>query len=202
MTEVWVNGAPRDLALSGATRLADVLRDSLGLIGTKLGCDTGDCGACTVLVDGAQACACLTPLGQCEGARIETIEGIAATPEGQALMARFHAHGAAQCGICTPGMLVAATELLRRNATPSEAEVEQALGGVLCRCTGYRRIIDAVRGVEAHDEIGTVGARLPRVEGKGEHSLSDLGDAAAGIDGAEATQQLLASGERVGPGRI
>ena len=165
MTEVWVNGAPRDLALSGATRLADVLRDSLGLIGTKLGCDAGDCGACTVLVDGAQACACLTPLGQCEGARIETIEGIAATPEGQALMARFHAHGAAQCGICTPGMLVAATELLRRNATPSEAEVEQALGGVLCRCTGYRRIIDAVRGVEAHDEIGTVGARLPRVDG-------------------------------------
>jgi CO/xanthine dehydrogenase Mo-binding subunit len=156
---------PRELALEGGTRLADALRDSLGLTGTKLGCDAGDCGACTVLVDGAQACACLTPLGQCAGAEVETVEGIAATPEGQALMARFHAHGAAQCGICTPGMLVAATELLRRNPTPSEAEVEQALGGVLCRCTGYRRIIDAVRGVEASAETGTVGARLPRVDG-------------------------------------
>ncbi|MBX9751202.1 MAG: molybdopterin-dependent oxidoreductase [Roseococcus sp.] len=165
MTALLVNGVPRELALEGGTRLADALRDSLGLTGTKLGCDAGDCGACTVLVDGAQACACLTPLGQCAGAEVETVEGIAATPEGQALMARFHAHGAAQCGICTPGMLVAATELLRRNATPTEAEVEQALGGVLCRCTGYRRIIDAVRGVDAHAEAGAVGARLPRVDG-------------------------------------
>lgn len=165
MTDLLVNGVPRQLAMGGGTRLADALRDSLGLTGTKLGCDAGDCGACTVLVDGAQACACLTPLGQCAGAEVETIEGIAATPEGQALMARFHAHGAAQCGICTPGMIVAATELLRRTATPSEAEVEQALGGVLCRCTGYRRIIDAVRAVEARAETGAVGARLPRVDG-------------------------------------
>ncbi len=165
MTALLVNGVPRELQLGGGTRLVDALRDSLGLTGTKLGCDAGDCGACTVLVDGAQACACLTPLGQCAGTEVETIEGIAATPEGQALMARFHAHGAAQCGICTPGMLVAATELLRRNPTPSEAEVEQALGGVLCRCTGYRRIIDAVRDVDARAETGTVGARLPRVDG-------------------------------------
>ena len=165
MTELLVNGVPRQLRLSGATRLADALRDSLGLTGTKLGCDAGDCGACTVLVDGAQACACLTPLGQCAGTAVETIEGIAATPEGQALMARFHAHGAAQCGICTPGMVVAATELLRRNAAPSEAEVEQALGGVLCRCTGYRSIINAVRGVDALAGTGAVGARLPRVDG-------------------------------------
>lgn len=165
MTALLVNGVPRELALDGGTRLADALRDSLGLTGTKLGCDAGDCGACTVLVDGAQACACLTPLGQCAGAEVETVEGIAATPEGQALMARFHAHGAAQCGICTPGMLVAATELLRRNPNPSEGEVEQALGGVLCRCTGYRRIIDAVRGLEARAEEGTIGARLPRVDG-------------------------------------
>ena len=165
MIALTVNGVARDVPLGGSARLADALRDTLGLTGTKIGCDAGDCGACTVLVDGAQACACLTPLGQCAGTAVETIEGIAATPEGQALMAQFHAHGAAQCGICTPGMVVAAIELLRRNAAPSEAEVEQALGGVLCRCTGYRRIIDAVRGLDARAEIGAVGARLPRVDG-------------------------------------
>ncbi|WP_421992253.1 molybdopterin-dependent oxidoreductase [Roseococcus sp.] len=165
MTSLQVNGAARELDLPGQTRLADALRDALGLTGTKIGCDAGDCGACTVLVDGAQACACLTPLGQCEGAAVETIEGLAAMAEGQALMARFLAHGAAQCGICTPGMLMAGTELLRRNATPSESEVEEALGGVLCRCTGYRRIIDAIRGVDAVTEAGAVGDRLPRLDG-------------------------------------
>jgi CO/xanthine dehydrogenase Mo-binding subunit/aerobic-type carbon monoxide dehydrogenase small subunit (CoxS/CutS family) len=165
MIALVVNGTPRQLALDGDTRLSVALRDRLGLTGTKSGCDAGDCGACTVLLDGAQVCACLIPLGQCEGARVETVEGLAATPEGQALMARFHAAGAAQCGICTPGMLVAATELLRANATPSEAEVESALGGVLCRCTGYRRIIEAVRGTQPEAEQGAVGARLPRLDG-------------------------------------
>lgn len=165
MTSLTVNGAARQLDLPGEVRLADALRDTLGLTGTKLGCDAGDCGACTVLLDGAQACACLVPLGQCEGSAVETVEGLAGTEEGRTLMARFHAHGAAQCGICTPGMLMAGTELLRRNPSPSEAEVEEALGGVLCRCTGYRRIIDAVRGLTAPVGPGAVGDRLPRVDG-------------------------------------
>jgi CO/xanthine dehydrogenase Mo-binding subunit/aerobic-type carbon monoxide dehydrogenase small subunit (CoxS/CutS family) len=165
MIALTVNGVPRALALDGATRLSTALRDTLGLTGTKSGCDAGDCGACTVLLDGEQACACLTPLGQCAGAAVETVEGIVATPEGHALAARFHAAGAAQCGICTPGMLVAATELLRANPAPAEEEVEAALGGVLCRCTGYRRIVQAVMGTGPAAEAGAVGARLPRLDG-------------------------------------
>ncbi len=163
--KLTVNGAALALDLPPQTRLSEALREGLGLRGTKLGCDAGDCGACTVLLDGAPACACLVPLGQCAGARIETIEGIAATPEGRALAARFHAAGAAQCGICTPGMMVAAVELLRRDPAPGEAAAEAALGGVLCRCTGYRRIIEAVCGTGPAAEEGGVGARLPRVDG-------------------------------------
>ncbi|WP_424814818.1 molybdopterin-dependent oxidoreductase [Roseococcus sp. YIM B11640] len=166
MIGMIVNGVARDLEMPGETRLVDALRDRLGLTGTKVGCDAGDCGACSVLIDGEQACACLVPVGQCDGARIETIEGIAVTEAGRELASRFHEHGAAQCGICTPGMLMAGTELLRQNPAPSEAEVEEALGGVLCRCTGYRRIIDAVRGVRAEVGDGAVGQRLPRVDGR------------------------------------
>ncbi len=168
---VTVNGAPHALALPPATRLSAALRDVLGLTGTKVGCDAGDCGACTVLLDGAQACACMVPLAQAEGAAVTTIEGLAHTRWGQALAAAFLHHGAAQCGICTPGLVMAAAELLARDATPDEAAVEVALGGVLCRCTGYRRITDAV--LEAHRfldaappaTVGAVGARIPRLDG-------------------------------------
>jgi aldehyde oxidoreductase len=156
-------------------RLSAVLRDDLGQIGVKVGCDAGDCGSCTVLIDGAVACACMTPLAQAEGRSVVTVEGVAkATRFGGALQRAFLLHGAVQCGACTPGMLISAAALLEHNAAPTKIEIEDALAGVLCRCTGYRKIIAAVRdaanGTEAMDPIrpevgGAVGARLQRLDG-------------------------------------
>lgn len=125
-------------------RLADLLRDHLHLTGTKIGCNAGDCGACTVLLDGRQVCACLVPAGQIEGRAVVTVEGLAESGRLSALQAAFLRHGAAQCGICTPGMLMAAADLLAAQPHPDEAAVLDALGGVLCRCTGYRKIVEAV----------------------------------------------------------
>ncbi len=168
-----VNGEAVAIAEPPQTRLSAVLRDTLGLTGTKIGCDAGDCGACTVLLDGAQACACMVTLAQAEGAAIISIEGFSGTSWGRALAASFLHHGAAQCGICTPGMVMAAAELLTTDATPDEAAVEAALGGVLCRCTGYRAITYAV--MAAHRFLNApppasgdaVGDRLPRIDGPG-----------------------------------
>ena len=139
-----LNGRAVRARSAPVTRLADVLRDELGLTGTKIGCNAGDCGACTVLVDDRQVCSCLTPLAQVEGRTVTTVEGLARGKTLSQLQRAFHRHGAAQCGICTPGMLIAASELLTRMKKPSEAEVRDALGGVLCRCTGYQKIIEAV----------------------------------------------------------
>jgi CO/xanthine dehydrogenase Mo-binding subunit/aerobic-type carbon monoxide dehydrogenase small subunit (CoxS/CutS family) len=139
-----VNGVARNVVAAPASRLSTVLRDALGLTGTKVGCDAGDCGACTVLVDGKQVCACLTAVGQVEGRHVVTVEGLAGHADIVGLQQAFHARGAAQCGICTPGMLMAAADLLARNRTPTETDVCDALGGVLCRCTGYRKIVEAV----------------------------------------------------------
>ena len=139
-----VNGRAVEVAAAPSTRLTRALRDHLGLIGTKVGCDAGDCGACTVLIDGEQACACLVPLGQVGGRSVTTVEGLADNGHPSRLQRAFHAHGAAQCGICTPGMLMAASTLLDRPRPPTEPEVLDALGGVLCRCTGYRKIVQAV----------------------------------------------------------
>jgi aldehyde oxidoreductase len=168
-----VNGRLAEIAAPGTRRLSRVLRDDLGLTGTKVGCDAGDCGACTVLVDGEPVCACLTAVGQVAGCEITTVEGLASRgPLHDQLQQSFLTHGAAQCGACTPGMLVAATALLERNSSPDEGEVMDALGGVLCRCTGYRKIINAV--MEAGTSVapaspaagGAVGARLVRLDGK------------------------------------
>src|SRR5215510_9432288 len=142
-----VNGEARTYHGDGLRRLADVLRDEFRLTGTKIGCNAGDCGACTVLMDGAQICACLVPIGQCEGAAITTVEGLGSAAKLSALQRAFLTHGAAQCGICTPGMLMAASDLLARNERPTQAQVEDALGGVLCRCTGYQKIVEAVLDV-------------------------------------------------------
>jgi CO/xanthine dehydrogenase Mo-binding subunit/aerobic-type carbon monoxide dehydrogenase small subunit (CoxS/CutS family) len=166
-----VNGRAVEVAAAPIARLADVLREELGLTGTKIGCNAGDCGACTVRLDGAQVCACLVPVGQVEGRAVETVEGLARDGVPSALQMAFHAHGAAQCGICTPGMLMAAQDLLAREPAPSEAAILDALGGVLCRCTGYRKIVEAVLSLAAPvpasepDGAGGVGARLAKVDG-------------------------------------
>jgi len=163
-----VNGKARTYRGDGLRRLADVLRDEFGLTGTKIGCNAGDCGACTVLLDGAQSCACLVPIGQCNGAAITTVEGVAEAGKLNDLQRAFLAHGAAQCGICTPGMLMAASDLLARIESPTRRQVEDALGGVLCRCTGYQKIVEAVLTVGRPVAIvrdGTVGARTAKVDG-------------------------------------
>jgi CO/xanthine dehydrogenase Mo-binding subunit/aerobic-type carbon monoxide dehydrogenase small subunit (CoxS/CutS family) len=167
-----LNGRPARAASPKSTRLAYVLRDELGLTGTKIGCDAGDCGACTILVDGRQLCACLTSLAQAEGCEVTTVEGLAAKGKLSALQAAFHRHGAAQCGACTPGMLMAAADLLSRHKSPSAEDVKDALGGVLCRCTGYQKIIEAVLDVGDGAQLPpppapgkAVGARVPKVDG-------------------------------------
>ena len=170
-----VNGRAVEVRSPPVARLASVLRDELGLTGTKVGCDAGDCGACTVLLDGEQICACMVPMGQAAGREITTVEGLAENGALSDLQQAFHKHGAAQCGICTPGMLMAAKDLLDRVPEPNEAEAMDALGGVLCRCTGYRKIVAAVLDVakgganaeaEEHPDIGAaVGARMPKVDG-------------------------------------
>jgi carbon-monoxide dehydrogenase small subunit len=138
-----VNG--RRLVLDGhpMARLLDVLRGT-GLTGTKEGCGEGECGACAVLVDGALVNSCLMPLAHAEGTSITTIEGVATDADLHTIQASFLECGGAQCGICTPGMVLAAHELLSRNPDPSEEDVRVALAGNLCRCTGYMRIFEAV----------------------------------------------------------
>ena len=199
---VWVsfqvNGRPVDVEVEPMRRLADVLRDDLGLTGTKIGCNAGDCGACTVRIDGQQACACLVPVAQVAGCEVRTIEGMGtggaragtagaagAAPREFAdlsdLQQAFLELGAAQCGICTPGMLMAAEDVLAGPAAPTEAQIADAIGGVLCRCTGYRKIVEAIAqatapaatqvaaSVRASASAGTrgpaVGARLVKVDG-------------------------------------
>jgi CO/xanthine dehydrogenase Mo-binding subunit/aerobic-type carbon monoxide dehydrogenase small subunit (CoxS/CutS family) len=175
VVRVDVNGAARELAGDPTRRLSDALRDELGLTGTKIGCHAGDCGACTVLLDGEQVCSCIVAVGQCAGRAVTTIEGLAAADGTLAPLQRaFVAHGAAQCGICTPGMLMSASALLRANPTPSEQDVLDALAGVLCRCTGYRKIVEAVLAVARGDVVdapappagAAVGARVARLDGR------------------------------------
>jgi aerobic-type carbon monoxide dehydrogenase small subunit (CoxS/CutS family) len=150
---VIVNGKKHRVDVHPMKRLLDVLREDCGLTGTKEGCGEGECGACTVLVDGVAVDACLVPAAHAEGRRITTIEGASASRVGRALQQAFVEHGGAQCGICTPGMILAAMPLARRPITgrptnwrPTTAEIKTALAGNLCRCTGYLSIF---RSVEA-----------------------------------------------------
>ena len=166
-----LNGEAREWSGPPVTRLVAALRDDFGLTGTKVGCDAGDCGACTVRLEGRQVCSCLVAMGQVAGRRVETVESLAgADGELAALQKSFLDHGAAQCGICTPGMLMAAQEVLGKGHVPSRSEVEDALGGVLCRCTGYSKIVDAIVACAPNADLApaagrAVGARLPRLDG-------------------------------------
>ena len=143
-----VNGKNHALDLAPHRSLLDVLREELGLTGTKKGCDAGDCGACTVLLDGAPVNACLVLAVQAGGQEITTIEGVSSS-DGQLhpLQEAFIEHGAVQCGFCTPGAVLSLIALLRETPRPTRAEIQEALAGNLCRCTGYVQIIDAVQSV-------------------------------------------------------
>lgn len=139
-----VNGDAVEFVCEGRETLLDVLRNRLGLTGSKEGCGTGDCGACSVTVDGQLVCSCLVLGAEVEGRTVDTVEGLADGDKLHPLQSRFIEHAALQCGICTPGFLVAGKALLDRNPKPSEEEIRYALAGNLCRCTGYDKIVRAV----------------------------------------------------------
>jgi len=139
-----VNGKPQAVEVFPMARLLDVLREQLHLTGTKEGCGEGECGACTVLLDGQIVNSCLVPVLQAESAKITTIEGVATEEELSRVQEAFIDYGGAQCGICTPGMVLAAVDLLSRNRQPTESEIREGLAGNLCRCTGYIKIFESV----------------------------------------------------------
>jgi carbon-monoxide dehydrogenase small subunit len=145
-----VNGQAHQAPVEAHWTLLDVLRGPLGLTGTKKGCDAGDCGACTVLVNGRPTLACLTLAAACAGRDVRTVEGLAGGDGLHPLQRSFLAHGAVQCGFCIPGMLMAAAALTDLNPRPSREEVVRALGGNICRCTGYVKIIEAVVNVHQY----------------------------------------------------
>jgi 4-hydroxybenzoyl-CoA reductase subunit gamma len=145
LVSYFLNGRVREDAIADNLLLIDHLREVLGLTGTKRGCDGGECGACTVLIDGEPRLACLTLAGTCEGRRIETIESLASDGRLNRLQQAFHEKLGVQCGFCTPGMIMAAEALLRRDPHPTEAAIREALSGNLCRCTGYVKIIESVQ---------------------------------------------------------
>jgi carbon-monoxide dehydrogenase small subunit len=139
-----VNGDPYQLTVDSRRTLLEVLRESLGLIGTKEGCDSGECGACTVIVDGKAILACLTLAVACQGKSIITIEGLAKGEDLDPLQKAFIEKGAIQCGFCTPGMVLSARALLDTNPKASEEEIKHAIAGNLCRCTGYTKVLEAI----------------------------------------------------------
>jgi 4-hydroxybenzoyl-CoA reductase gamma subunit len=140
-----VNGRTHEIAAPGSALLLEVLRGQLALTGTKQGCDGGECGACTVLVDDEPRLACITLAASVSGKRIETIEGLTESGRMSALQQAFHEKLGTQCGFCTPGMAMAAEALLRRESKPTEAQIREALAGNICRCTGYIKIIESVQ---------------------------------------------------------
>ena len=168
-----LNDTPQTISVTPLRRFSDVLREDLCLTGTKVGCDAGDCGACTILIDGKQYNAGLTAIGQLEGRKVRTVEGLSKNGELTPLQQAFLDEGAAQCGICTPGMLMAAQSLLYKTSNPSDQQVLDALGGVLCRCTGYTKIVQAVLKAGQDQSSppvpksgNAVGTRMVKVDGR------------------------------------
>jgi len=145
--DVEVNGVRYEREVSTRRLLVHFIRDDLGLTGTHIGCDTGNCGACSVICNGTLIKSCMLLAVQADGAKIETVEGIAEDDELTDLQQAFTAHHALQCGYCTPGMLMSATALLRENPSPSEEEIRKAIQGNICRCTGYVNIVEAIMSV-------------------------------------------------------
>jgi carbon-monoxide dehydrogenase small subunit len=146
LVRLTINGAAREVEVEPYRSLLDMLRNEAGLPGTKKGCDVGDCGACTVIVDGKPVNSCLMLGIEAQGAKVETIEGLR-----HPLQESFIRHGAAQCGFCTPGMIMMAKALLDEKPRPTEDEIRFALAGNICRCTGYTKIIEAIRNVDRHE---------------------------------------------------
>ena len=147
VTQLHVNGSVRRIDADPDRMLLSVLRDDLDLTGSHIGCDTGNCGACSVILDGVLVKSCMLLAVQANGASIETVEGLSEDGELTALQQAFNEHHALQCGYCTPGMLMSATALLRANPSPSDDEIKKALQGNICRCTGYWNIFEAVKSV-------------------------------------------------------
>jgi len=148
LIELTINNRVYEVPVSPKDLLADIIRDKIGLTGTKKGCGQGDCGACTVLVDGQPVLSCLTLAIACQEKKIDTIEGLVAA-DGQLhpIQQAYVDHGAVQCGFCTPGMILASKALLDRNPHPSEEEIKRGISGNICRCTGYKKIVEAIFAV-------------------------------------------------------
>jgi carbon-monoxide dehydrogenase small subunit len=147
--ELLVNGEPRSLEVEARTLLVNALRDDLGLTGTHVGCDTSQCGACTVLLDGRAVKSCTVLALQAEGMEVTTIESLARDGELHPIQSAFVEHHGLQCGFCTPGMILTTSDLLSRDPDPSDAEIRDALRGNLCRCTGYHTVVESVRAAGA-----------------------------------------------------
>lgn len=146
IVELTINGEPRDMTVDSCRSLLDALRDDIGLTGTKKGCDVGDCGACTVIVDGEPVNACLMLAVEAEGRSVETIEGLQLDVDTlHPLQDAFMRHGASQCGFCTPGILMMAKKLIDDNPRPTDEDIRFGLSGNICRCTGYTKIFDAIK---------------------------------------------------------
>jgi len=139
-----LNGVKRELTVPAGMSALEMLRERLGLTGTKYGCGEGECGACTILVDGASLNSCLMFAADCDGRELVTVEGVSASESGERLRSAFVASGAVQCGFCTPGLMVQAAHLIERQHAADEAAIRRGIEGNLCRCTGYRKIIDAI----------------------------------------------------------